>query len=629
MSYRLWSLFVGNLFGIFFIQASELEFVLPSVKFSQSMLRDKRSFVKRTHDYFYTAINGLENAESVRHLISIAESITPKLSLSNCIRVLDSSYAIYQQALEEYKENETHKAQLELVYCALLSRVSVIFSASIKSQLLIDLTMLDNAIQYWEFQRHHPMYYFFHKAPKKWINKQLQAQEIREKLELLCAMNNEYSRMLGLLSSHLDFFTDSEPVEKQYQWLAQLVSIAYQVCGNKEWVPDGKLSCTRVQVYIQEAIPFILKHPEQFKKEIKPIDVPPHFERYWTLYLIGTGIGACTARYFNNHPGKINEWQHDVRQAVVNLYHKHLENPLHRIKGAVWDKKIEVDAEGEVEKITELFEKFTATFPDSVKVQEEKSKIQETYRNIHRDYVLDYACKKGNFQTPDCSLNAGVDDLDIKPAKELLRNAVHNYSNVGYTGIKEHTAYVARIAELIAEITAYHTGVSIAAAKDLIKPVLERIARRAGEVELLLLQNRLNFAAILLLPVLGIGYGGFKIIKKLGSMFVPSSYDYHIIKNGVDKIANILLESKEEDTCGNVEGMTYTALGKLIYCTYALQNQARYIPENKRDQFLHHLTCLNSSYLTVAMKYDYIDQMYREYGFLWQPNHEHRKIYKL
>lgn len=633
MFYRVIGTVISSSFlSLFLMQAQDTAIdsyaSLSHVKFHSHSMRDKRSFVKRTHDYFYTAINGLEHVDSVRHLISIAESITPKLSLSNCIRILDSSYSLYQQALQQLEDNEAHKAQIELVYCALLSRVSVVLSSIMKTQLLTSLTTLDHAIQYWEFQRHHPFYYLFHKSPKKWLNKEPQSQEINQKLEKLYAINNEYSRMLGLLSSHLDFFSGNESVEKQCQWLAQLVAIAHQICGNNEWTPDGQLASTRVQVYIQEVIPLLLQHPQTFNKSIKSFNIPPHIERYWMLYLAAAGAGALTARYFSNHPGKIDEWKNGSRQAVANVYHTHLQGPLQRIKGAVWDKKIDVDVKNWEKDIMDGFKEIEQSLPSSESTALTQQKLKDDYRKMYDSY-FSYLERQKLKLPDDVPKYDGADTLEIDPLLRLLTHVTDNTKNVWSLYIKDHVAQLVSIVNLIIQIPGHHTRTGMIATKNIIGQSIKQVAKRASEIELLLLQNRLNFAAILLLPVIGICYGGFKVIKKVGSMFMPSSYDYHLIKNGIDKIANILLESKEEDAYGNIAGMNYTSLGKLIYCTHALQSQSRYIPENKRDQFLHHLACLNSSYLTVSMKYDYVDQMYREYSFLWQPNHKNKKIYKL
>lgn len=496
--------------------------------------------------------SSLHEIDAVRRLIITAESFSPKLSLSHCLQILQASYIHYQDGLavilEKYPESlET----FETFYAMILCKVAVILNSRVKREILKILTTIDQTMQYWHYQANHPIYYFFHKSPYKWITGPRQSIYIQKKLQALQSWYDHYAYTLGLFVSHLDFLSIKGDGAQRRAWITQYVSIIH-LLDKTEWKPDAHYTNTHVEIYLEQAIQKLMNCPVYCMKSMKQLFIPSSLERDWVFYGTAACAGIYTARYFNNHPGKLAEWQHKIVTGITNFYINHLQSPINRMRSALIENSIDKDfIDGSNKKIKESVEKIEQNLPKKGSMDDIKNlwkKFCQSYYKYLRENAIGAPEKEFNGQQLIILEQEAIDGFDANMLLVFINHVIATtrgakmWTITGELPIKSMVTFLGEIITISAMAMKYYVGDYSQDGSTVIKETLQRTANILADLERLMLQSKLTFGAVLLLPTIGLTYCGFKIMKSLIAVMIPQGYDFLTIKRGIDALRRSMVE---------------------------------------------------------------------------------------
>jgi hypothetical protein len=556
----------------------------------------------------------------------------------------------------------------ELLGHALFIKMACLLSMHITKQSIQSLGTIDNHIQFWEYQFHHPTYYFFHKSPLKWFSKEQQLREVRENLAYLRAMQDHFFTTIGSFNRQLAAFNPNMPFDKQCQWIGRYSSLSYHFFEGRDLFEGEKVSLESFFSLLLAQMRGTEQSTKRMQKQLVMMAPPAHLVRHWIGYLSGATIVGAALWYFHHNQEKVANALKKAEASMTKTYYDIVRGPLIKIKEALLGSDA-MPKENEIkEKVQELRKRIHEVIQqDQKKLDAAEKKDAATieaelkieYLKVVSDYHTEY---RAAHVSPEMHAEMLKKDPKkknlIKPADDDKTSAAHFYRVkpdeikmaaqqldlelldilFGAYGVDWKAADVSmqmsnwyktikpegRKISLIDDITPL--GLLYARIKNLrMNQMGERATRVAdpavdivdivlGKLDTLLTQHRGTFALTALLPAGLVAYGTLWTGKKTVQTVLPQPYDHKPLRAAFYTAARVL-NVYDIPAC-NHDQITDTHLGQLLYSLHILKNEARKLTENDRWEFTEDIKQLASPAMTVPQKLRLISIMQHRFPFL-------------
>ncbi len=228
--------------------------------------------------------------------------------------------------LVDQSEQNGQKMQVQdQIGLSLLLKASLPLGEQARSIICEMLHKLDTYIAYWREQKHHPISYFFHKNPKKWVVGPKQKVEIEKNIKELVAVRDDHLRLLSKLAEHESYFEQSASVNEQYEWLARYLSMISTICYNTqaklEGIPqDEATRFDKLLTLVNDMLGRVSFHEDNVSRVLGGAKKPGHITRNWIAYsALAIGASALTWYARRNQERFYNWFNTGVKEGVMNF----------------------------------------------------------------------------------------------------------------------------------------------------------------------------------------------------------------------------------------------------------------------------------------------------------------------
>ena len=311
-----------------------------------------------------------------------------------------------------------HEVAYQKICSSLLLSIAIPFTAQVRKSILQVLSALDRQIRYWEHQQGHKINYFFHKSPDKWVTGPAQEKEIKENLKLLCAVQKEHYRLLGLMTLHIEQFNEKAEYGMQYQWVCDYMSLVHELCVGSPLQVQGCGAYGKLLRNAKNLTRQVDRHEGMLKKQVlKSAQKPNYLARHW-VDALGAVAGSCLSAYVARSSVHDQSWK--TRDGLKKKYGAGKGAISAAIKNRVRDLEyafFDPDA-GSSAKVEELKEDYKNVISDMDKVTLERLNGKEVkiFDRLKEKLVARSKLAKEVKSAKD----AGGKELNVKQQKKIL-----------------------------------------------------------------------------------------------------------------------------------------------------------------------------------------------------------------
>lgn len=137
------------------------------------------------------------------------------------------------------------------------------------------------------------------------------------------------------------------------------------------------------------------------------------------------------------------------------------------------------------------------------------------------------------------------------------------------------------------------------------------LQKRVEEIDTLWELNRLNLVISAVIPVVLVGYAGYKIVRGSIQACLPRSYNFSFHRMHMREVAYIINHYVSDDA-----PMKACDHGKLVYHLYELAYYINQLTAQDRITFTRDIQDLQSAALSYQQKMNVINRMHQTYAFL-------------
>ena len=506
---------------------------------------------------------GFSHAKELSYLLGqLNSTITTKQAIVILTRAVSAHKAMMQ-------ENAVHQKKIdwyENAYSPILLQSSVILLNAAREQFLVILDEINSSLLYWKEQKNHPMKYFFHKSPLKWVTGQRQTDEVVGNIKKLEKLEHDIRVLLGRITKHIYAFKPDGNVDECYTWINQLLSMLYCIgVDSKKIEYENRFDETADKVRFKLGRVSSLKNI--LLSKISPAIKPGHIARNWLTY-----SAALAAAY-----------------VARNYYVKNTE-VVNKIIGpeALAGYAVQVQKYTQENVITPVLDTVKAIFVRQGSLPKKESAIKVSREELEKALTELTIVQK-------TWLGAEYGYVNAHPLPEDRKNEILAED------LRGNTAPLLKLW--------FHINKNPRALISTIEPAIHVIASYlllqgayAAE-ELRVVKNLVILSPGLILA--GVGFAG---LNKLYQSAV--SRDYTIIRLAMLDINSLFIEA--------LAPLSDHDYGKLLYLLQDLKSEAiRYLTvADMRNDFLTDLAKLESHKFTVETKRRIIKNMFMKYPFL-------------
>ncbi len=627
-------------------------------KRSVAHYQDEQAFESKVRKY----VEGIcsKQKPEVQKILNAIGTVHKRIEYDELKQMLDDVVQARAHVQGDTNNTQAH----EELRCALLLKVSVPLAEFVRKAMLHTLNDLGKQIKYWEHQQAHPISYFFHKSPHKWLTQRKQSQEILGNLHQLRHVQTEHFKMLGILKIHLNSFDNNAAVPDQYTWLAQLLSIAQQLCTGKDLNIQEIMSYDKLLPLMHRLLDKVENHQDRITDHvIAGAFKPNHLVRNWWKYS-AAGASAFAAWYYGYH----NQENRDKITNVAthfgkSFYEQVVSGPLQGARDVFLEK---AEKSGDSKKPKDIFENIkgrVGAFVDELDQLKAKitkkdnggkqeipdgegegeptigaalEELGDVLGDLKQGFGRIYEEVKKNDGRPaekDQGWASWVGNKADKMAQDKLekffpkrkRDAIiRELDGCIEPKIRELEPKVRELVGLIQErgasLVADSSELSGKAAQildgvkegvDSVKRLLDDAHTLSDDVGGIVNQQKATFAFLRLVPLGVIACGAGALLYKAYKT-LRGKPNYEPIRTTLVDIAH-LLNWYDDVPPSEMQPEDY---GKLLYLGYRLKKEKRLVPEEKRSRFVHDVNKLSSAWLTADRKMKVVDLMYKTYDFL-------------
>jgi hypothetical protein len=460
----------------------------------------------------------------------------------------------------------------------LLIKASPLLIKKLRAEIILSIDILRLRLHYWIQQDAHNVYYFFHKSPLKWFSGLSQHEEIKNSIEQVRIVQEQYYGLLGSVVSRIHSFDSAEDISNQDAWLEDLLVITQHALSIKDTV----LPLNEVDS-VKRGMIFIRALSEHAQVPELPGAYDGHLVRNWMTYsaVSMATITALVMGYKNAH--KFPEWKEKISNDLAP-YSNHV-----KIAG-------------------KAVHKFFLPEGETLNDQGLKAKLETFHEAVARLPGVSIA------SSGDA---VALDQLVIPSLKSLQKEVVehHQWKSVGKLWSIVNQLDTAMGISVIDGISGWFGGGGV---KEAIKfgpayiegvkatwPLVVRyLTKLEQKISLLLVGGVGSIAAVVTYTALQKAYNTLK----------PSAHGFKLAKDSLLNISRIL---NAYDSAAAAVNITNADWGKLLYSLDRIAKEVQYVPEIDKLPFFADVEQLGfGSPLNVHQKLELIKIMLQQYSFL-------------
>ncbi len=610
---------------------------------------EQQGFAQKVDTYVNAVKNRCEGNVEITALL--AKSM--QLQADSYMRTVASQVSLIGPQLIRNKTADERE-----MCCAALLKMVMPIVEQFNQEMFKNLHEIDRCLEYWEYQRVHPVYYFSHKSPIKHFTLG-QSEEVREKIQFLKEEQQYQYALLGKIHIHLSTFDVHSSVSEKYEWVHQGCSILFSY-------DTGLIVSKHAELFplLSEATHVVYGYHKYMMKRLYKYYIPNVLVRKW-LYVAGAAAGlGFGAPYAHKHREDFvtnaNKMKQSVRKEASNHF-KGMKNAL--LGNENYEKSLLNRYKELVRKFNLLKIKFAETSPDTLKNEVYKDALwgslpaMEEIDGIQRpdaalveqmsDYVMDdkiaminKVCKgiakaserlkaaenDGKLAKAGAIYDAAGDVSSAFKDDSKQEKQSPNDDNKGRGEQKEKTMattfgdffmspddrkQLKNVADTVLP-TKQSSGDNNNNNKDEKDEKEESVVDAVPlYTKLVVQEHRMLLAIMKLTPYVGIlggtCFGAYMLYKKIRG--VPN---YDSVRSALIDIAlllNVYGDAEPED-------MDECDFGKLSYLVYKLQFEEGRVPKQYRSSFLTEVALLKTARLTADQKMKTIELLFKKYPFL-------------
>lgn len=538
----------------------------------------------------------------------ISKQSSSAASLSKMIFLLTRELALYGDINKLYELDEECSTLNDAFLVDVTLQASGILIGEVRSQLLGVLDEINVALTYWQDQKNHPLKYYFHKSPIKWVAGKSQDKEVLHNIRMLEIMLDNVYALLGRITQHVYAFDSNFTNYDSRGWITELISLLAPLGtfrdNDGEEVAELEKSAKTIRFYLGKStnVKNTLVRRMSFAK------IPGHFARNWMWYVAGAVI------LYKGHDFYCSNTQ-DVENAcnaiIVNAgwaWHQAID-PIKDGWETIFGKAVKMSAVDEAVEAQEL----VTIVKNASAITENSNVVIAAIENLGPDSM----CEASTKQLYDLLSSNGYSDSDIE---QVVKNLLSKSDKVLYISPKNAetlSKLSSKLKPLFSlQLWMLQNKLPYAPLLDSIFPMVGNISSMASSFARLFSiyapygtkarkQLALTSKLIAFIPATGVGYGTYKLYKHC------TEVNYSPIRLGLVDINAIFIESN-----GTLNEMQY---GNLLYLLYTLKIKAiQLLPKknNVRAEFLADIAKLESQHFSVKAKRRMVDNMFNKYTFL-------------
>lgn len=535
-----------------------------------------------------------------------------KLSVSDLLLHLQTIH----QNLMQYQDNN-HQIDFydEQICSALLLWCIDTFITEINEQSLRTLDEINNLILYWQYQQEHPVYYFFHKSPIKWIKGKSQKNEIFLNLRILKNKQRDLYTFLGSLTEHMHNFTQRGLDPKDcYQWIKELCIILDSIGEKKIKSVSDDTSFDNLIAQLQLYNKVAKTLYRNCLLSIRSVQKAPLIMRNWIKYTALCALYSYGLHYYLNNKTIVDitistKFSH-LKANWTELVLKPSKNIWNTIFGYVEPQPIDSTVENLLKDIQSL--------ETDQGVNKDKSAAFKNYlQNDHTDlqnrmqeFLKKLVAEKYITSIQYDEIIAAEAKGNITPFKN-----VHSYLNKHLIGGLVWNDNMLNWVLIIADLYLYHNAsqfvqlifeLIVKYGLPTIKELLKILAE--GNAEWASVYKKVNLilnVAVLTPTILIAGTGSIGAYKFYR---YATAQNYSPLRIALADINSLLIESDTQ--------LNNCDYGKLLYLVYKLHSKAIRVEDPMIPEFLEDITKLESRRYSAHTKRDFIQNMFNKYTFL-------------
>lgn len=455
------------------------------------------------------------------------------------------------------------------------------------------LTALEQHSNYWDQQYASRNYSFVYRSPFKWLHPLSRKAEIIHNKTSIDDIRAAHQKMIGYIAALIAEFDPQASLEAHYHWISrcciQLSCVSLSQPLTQESIPYD--NCTLV---IKELNRSFHRYSQRVLKKAHNALMPSHIERYWAVYTALASAMAISYAYMKKNPKALSSLYRNIKNVCVQNYSTHIQKPLFDIKKALFMSKDEGDSA--TEKIQKLIKEMKPS-------QEAPEKVKEDYYRICTDIS-----KSLKLDINEQKIRNKAETLDGMYLLEILQAMFDIFKDNGWVYlVKQSPKYL--VIDHLPSMISLIGRAGLVTGQDFSIKAADIIVARFDELDKKL---NLTIAGIALLPVLGLTWGIYKVVRSFGGYVLPKGYNDAPVRDYITKMHDLLDDAWYIHPQEPQQDLTMQLLGSLFFYSAQLKDEIENLSQKKRAD-LHNL--LEKFYLSTSVdgKKLYLEKMLHEY----------------
>lgn len=579
---------------------SGIYFQLVAQSYNARIKRDILGKVRQS------AAQGNSHAKELLYLFNELPNLK---GVKQVIAMLTRSISAHQSMIADNTGHNDTIVTYDRVYSALLLQSSVVLTNQARDQLLAILEEINSSLSYWKDQKNHPIHYFFHKSPLKWVTGKSQTEEIASNIKKLERLEYSIHSILGRMTHHVYKFNPNYSVDELYDWTEELLTILFCI-GKYEDKPEHETRFDKIAAQLRFKVSHVDNLTNTVFEKMAFAKKPSHYVRNWMVYTAAMIALYKGYGYYTENTDLVTDALQRSLESIQGLWQS-VTDPVTDAWKTVFGQSLS-EENRQKEALAKNFQAIEAIIPEFKKNKDilerliEEGQNQTTFKDAalsDLEKLLEQTWSFAGWTSEEKDLiKNSARENNLKP----LRDAILQVGVVTNTSLRTGLERVAKELEFATVLD------SLPVLQNIIGNVVD-IGWSVGQIsdyyidfiDKLIKSQELNIKFAALIPAVGLGFGASKLYNWV------TARDYSAVRLALIEINSLFIEAKAP--LGDAD------YGKLIYLLQGLKNKAmRYLPvkENLRDDFLADIAKLESQQFSVETKRRIIKNMFNKYPFL-------------